>query len=360
MCDFSSIEAYTDRLADGEPDTFLGEGDELVMFLASSGTTGKSKVLPLSARGAQDVQDQMLFGAGQWYIRQTYPWDLTRMLTISNSAVIHEPTKGGHKVGVISSVIYAKLNETSTLLTTTPPLSLPIRNEAVCNYIHALFGLRDRDISMIRAVFIHQFLTLIRCINLNHDHLVSDVRRGRIKEDLDITESLRSEINAHLSPMPQRADELAREFAKGSDGIVQRLWPQLNRISGIWSGSTNAMYYEEARNLLGPNIPIISFSYIASEGFMGANLDITRPGPPRYTVIPDSMYYEFLPVVDEQIRDLADIKPQELLLSHQLQVGKEYELFITSMSGLFRYRVGDVVKLAGFYQQAPQLEFMYR
>ena len=360
VCDFSHFEGYINRMANGEKDAFFGDRDGLVMFLASSGTTGKNKILPISVQGARDLQDQVLFGAYQWELRKRFPWDLTRMLTVSNSAVIHNHTKAGHKVGVVSSVIYSKLNEMSTLLTTTPPLSLPLKNEFVCNYVHALFGLRDKDISMIRNVFIYQFLTLIRSIKLNHKDLVDDIRRGRIKEDLDIDADLRSEINGHLSPMPERAAELEREFAKGFDGLVQRIWPKVSRISGIWSGSTNTMYYEEARQLLGPDIPVLSFSLMASEGFLGANLEVTRPGPPRYTLIPSTAYYEFLPIVGDHIPPLADVRPRDLLLSHQLRVGGQYELFITNPSGLFRYRIGDIVRVAGFYQQAPQVEFLYR
>ncbi|XP_043234177.1 probable indole-3-acetic acid-amido synthetase GH3.9 isoform X1 [Amphibalanus amphitrite] len=360
VCDFSNVEEYINRMANGEKNAFLGDEDELVLFSASSGTTGKNKLIPVTVEGAKSLQDQVLFGAYQWALRERFPWDLTRILTVKNSPLVHKPTKAGHKVGVVSSVIYSKLNEMTTLLTTTPPLSLPMKNESVCNYIHALFGLRDKHISMIRNGYIFQFLTLIRGIKMNQKSLVEDIRRGQIKEDLDIDEKLRSEINAHLSPMPERAAELEKEFAKGFDGLIPRVWPKVTRISGIWSGNTNAMYYKEARAMLGPNIPIFSFSLMASEGFLGANLELTRPGPPRYTLIPDAVYYEFLPIVGDHIPELADIRPQDLLLGHQLEVGKEYEMFITNPSGLFRYRLGDVVRVAGFYQQAPQVEFLYR
>ena len=120
------------------------------------------------------------------------------------------------------------------------------------------------------------------------------------------------------------------------------------------------MYYKEAKDLLGPSIAIVSPPYVASEGTLGAELEVARSGPVRYTLIPHTMYYEFLPIVGDRIQDLADIRPQDLLLSHQVDVGKEYELFITNSSSLFRYRLGDVVKVAGFYHQAPQVEFLYR
>ena len=347
-------------MADGEKRTLFGDGDEVKMFVKSSGTTGKSKVIPLSAKSAKDIQEHAIFGAYQWTYREAFPWDLNMMLSVTNSALNHGYSKGGYKIGAVFSVIHSKFGGLYSLLTTTPPLSLPLKDEFVCNYINALFGLRDRHISMISSVFIHQFLTLIRCIKINYKDLTNDVRRGRIKEDLDISENLRAEVNSHLAPMPTRAAELEREFAKGFDGFVGRIWPDVNRVCGLWSGSTNMLYYMEAKELLGSNIPILSFLYMASEGLLGFNLEATRPGTPLYTLIPSINYYEFLPIVGDCIQDLADINPEDLLLSHEVEVGKVYEIFITNSSGLFRYRMGDVVRVAGFYQQAPQVEFLYR
>ena len=44
----------------------------------------------------------------------------------------------------------------------------------------------------------------------------------------------------------------------------------------------------------------------------------------------------------------------------QVQEGKEYELVLTNVSGLYRYRLGDVVKISGFLNQCPIFEFQYR
>jgi hypothetical protein len=44
----------------------------------------------------------------------------------------------------------------------------------------------------------------------------------------------------------------------------------------------------------------------------------------------------------------------------QAEIGELYEVVITNASGLYRYRLGDVVKVCGFHHQAPIVEFMYR
>ncbi|XP_037087502.1 jasmonoyl--L-amino acid synthetase JAR1-like [Pollicipes pollicipes] len=93
---------------------------------------------------------------------------------------------------------------------------------------------------------------------------------------------------------------------------------------------------------------------------MGSNIECTRPGPPRYTLIPNIMFFEFLPIVNDRIPDLDEINPKELLLSEQLELNKTYEVIITNSSGFYRLRLGDVVRVVGFYQQAPQIEFLFR
>ncbi|XP_037087511.1 GH3 domain-containing protein-like [Pollicipes pollicipes] len=72
------------------------------------------------------------------------------------------------------------------------------------------------------------------------------------------------------------------------------------------------------------------------------------------------MFFEFLPIVNDRIPDLDEINPKELLLSEQLELNKTYEVIITNSSGFYRLRLGDVVRVVGFYQQAPQIEFLFR
>ena len=40
-----------------------------------------------------------------------------------------------------------------------------------------------------------------------------------------------------------------------------------------------------------------------------------------------------------------------------VEVGKEYELVITTYAGLYHYCVGDIVRVTGFHNSAPQFHF---
>ena len=64
-------------------------------------------------------------------------------------------------------------------------------------------------------------------------------------------------------------------------------------------------------------------------------------------------FFEFLPVG----RDDGD---DETKLPRDLDVGTDYELVVTTLGGLCRYRIGDVVKHVGYHGEAPLVTFMYR
>ena len=105
VCDFSSVENYINRMANGEQGTLFGDGDEVVMFVTSSGTTGKNKVMPASVQSAKDMHDQVYFGAYPRAVQEVFPWDLTKILAVSNSPSTHKRTVDGHKIGMASGLV---------------------------------------------------------------------------------------------------------------------------------------------------------------------------------------------------------------------------------------------------------------
>lgn len=94
-------------------------------------------------------------------------------------------------------------------------------------------------------------------------------------------------------------------------------------------------------------------SVIHVSGLIGVNLWPQQESR-QYLLCPRSMFCEFIPE-----EDLDSEQPKTLLMG-QLQEGHNYELLVTNASGLFRYRIGDVVKVVGYHNQCPKVEFQYR
>ena len=54
------------------------------------------------------------------------------------------------------------------------------------------------------------------------------------------------------------------------------------------------------------------------------------------------------------------VKSENYMTLDKLEIGKEYEIILTNMSGFYRYRIMDVIKVTGYYNQSPMITFQYR
>lgn len=75
---------------------------------------------------------------------------------------------------------------------------------------------------------------------------------------------------------------------------------------------------------------------------------------PCYLLAPRSMFFEFIPL------ERTHEQQPKTLFGEELEPGCSYELVVTTLSGLYRYRIGDVVKVVRFHNSCPVVEFQYR
>ncbi|KAG6412110.1 hypothetical protein SASPL_124778 [Salvia splendens] len=100
-------------------------------------------------------------------------------------------------------------------------------------------------------------------------------------------------------------------------------------------------------------LPVISAMYVSSECAVGINFDpFCNPSEVSYTFMPQAAYMEFLPLDDLEFSEPVDLV--------NVEIGKEYELVVTTYNGLYRYRVGDIFRVTGFHNSAPQFRFLAR
>ena len=90
-----------------------------------------------------------------------------------------------------------------------------IDSETEAVYVSLLFAIRDRDLIHMDGGFASALYNMMKFIEVNWRDLVADVRSGRLKESLNVSEDHRRVINTHLVPDPERAHELETEFEKG-------------------------------------------------------------------------------------------------------------------------------------------------
>ena len=224
-------------------------------------------------------------------------------------------------------------------------------------YAQLLCGLVHRaDVLRVGAVFASGFLRAIHFLEKHWRRLCRDIRVGEL--DAEITDrAVRAAVGRVLRADPALADAIEDACDRPSwQGVIRRVWPNTKYIDVIVTGAM--AQYIPTMEYYGGGLPLACTMYASSECYFGLNLNpICNPNEVTYTLIPTMCYFEFLPVdsgstTEPDRRDLVDLV--------DVKLGREYELVVTTYSGLYRYRVGDVLRVAGFKNAAPMFSFLRR
>lgn len=237
-------------------------------------------------------------------------------------------------------------------LYTTPAPAFEVPSEKDTLYLHLLFALKDPSVGTLESNFASTIFYAFVALQERWQELVEDIERGTVSNALALEPKVRARLEALMKPDLDRAAQLKAHFQDGFRAIVKRLWPKVNLVLAVDSGS-NQIYGEMLRESYCQGVPFYSPFYAATEGLIGVNLWPEEPTR-RYLLCPRSMFCEFLPE--------SSLEEEELhtLLMEEVKEGHNYELVITNASGLYRYCIGDIVKVVGFHNQCPIVEFQYR
>ncbi|KAL5203514.1 hypothetical protein ABZP36_014466 [Zizania latifolia] len=227
-------------------------------------------------------------------------------------------------------------------------------------YCHLLCGLRRWDaVDCIRAAYAAGLVRAVRLLQSKWRQLCDDLESGTVCADVVTNAAMRGAVQDVLAgPRPELADR-ARRICRREDwrGVLRDLWPEARYISCVTTGIME-QYFRAIKHFAGAALPVLGTDYLASECPIGVNLDRTSPPEDTtYVLLPTAAYFEFIPFdIDAGGRSDAT-EPVDIT---GVEVGMTYEVVITTFRGLYRYRLGDVVKVAGFHNAAPRLQFVTR
>ncbi|KAF8836519.1 hypothetical protein BDN67DRAFT_911028 [Paxillus ammoniavirescens] len=217
--------------------------------------------------------------------------------------------------------------------------------------IHALFCLACRDLDRLAMTFTPLFIDLIRYVDEEWDTFLSCIKDGTIP-DLEGIDHVRTYLQVHLHANPERAAEL-REIGPPFScvGWAARVWPRLRMLATISSGPF-ATALPKVRSILGPTIVVRGLGYGATECGIAVPYDVDDLDT---FVLQSEDVIEFLDVAAEETH-------QNILQASDLEVGKQYQIVVTTRDGLWRYLLGDVVDIVGFDGDdgSPVLKYLGR
>lgn len=246
-------------------------------------------------------------------------------------------------------LVYTSPNE--TILCSDPFQSM---------YSQMLCGLIMREqVLRMGAVFASGLLRAIRFLQLNWQQLCQDIRTGTLNPKVT-DPSVRECISKILAPNQELADFITKECeGENWECIIPRIWPYTKYLDVIVTGAM--AQYIPTLDYYSGGLPLPCTMYASSECYFGLNLNpMSKPSQVSYTIMPNMGYFEFLPHDPANPVHFSRDSPPHLVDLADVEVGKEYELVITTYSGLCRYHVGDILQVTSFYNKAPQFKFIRR
>ncbi len=120
---------------------------------------------------------------------------------------------------------------------------------------------------------------------------------------------------------------------------IHEIWPNLEIY--CHGGVSFEPYKKGFEKLLGRPITYIE-TYLASEGFLAYQ---THPNSDMQLVLNNGIFFEFIPFNDRNFdEDGSMVQYPETLMIDEVEEGKEYALLISTVSGAWRYLIGDTIK----------------
>lgn len=318
----------------------------------SSGTMGNPKRLPMSDNSIEISNRYLtkyIYGLLEEKLGDT--WFDGRSMSLTESAAHVGSLKCGASYGALSVKLSLQYRDYLPMFFTSPDEAAYPEPDTNTRYLHARFGLMDKNITSAGASFFSFFLELLRYIEKNWEILVNDIETGTIDPSIKMSSDVRKSLLAKIEPQPERAKELREIFEQGFDEpFVPKVWPNMRYIMGVGTGGFKTYAEKISEKYTGDSIKQLRMGLTASEGLFSVPYDLDRDDA---VLVPDSVFYEFLPL--DAGEDFSQIVTMD-----KLEVGKDYEILITNCSGFYRYRMRDAIHVAGKYNDTPTIEFLFR
>ncbi|XWS52080.1 hypothetical protein CRYUN_Cryun11dG0036500 [Craigia yunnanensis] len=253
--------------------------------------------------------------------------------------------------------------------------SVMIKHQA--EHVQSIVGLIQRDkVGTFSSAFASTVLRVIKFLEDYWKELCSNIKAGQISAWITDV-GCRNAVSLIMKPNPELAKVIEHICScKSWEGIIKKLWPKAKSIRGI---TTGVMSQNTATlDFYGGGLPLVSAFYVSSEAFFGINFEpLTKPSDMSYIFVLNMAYFEFLPLKKDSVTmsqevqfngvshhdsiemksNNEDTEPVDLV---NVKPGQCYELVVTTYTGLYRYKVGEIILVTGFHNKTPQLQIVGR
>ena len=341
--DYEHLRPYVELAQNGESSVLTAA--PVLMFTMTSGSTGLPKLIPVTETTRRNHRQLTRF----WYYRALvdHPDLFSGKLLGVVSPAVEGRTAGGIPFGAASGLIYQSSPSWIQHAYAAPYEIAGVKDFEAKYYLTMRLAL-EQDITFFGTPNPSTILKLVESANSAKDEIIKDIRDGAISPRCNVPPEMRAALTGRLKKNPDRARRL--ESLIKNDGRLRpkEYWPRLQLI-GCWKAGTVGVRLHEFDRWFGRSTPVRDLGYMASEAQM--TLPISDSGSAGILAL-DENFYEF--IAESEIGSSSPT----LLTCAELEEGSSYYLILTTPGGLYRYDINDVVRVAGFFNRTPLIEFV--
>lgn len=311
---YAGLEPWIEKIQAGEPRVLTV--DPVTHLIPTSGSSGARKLIPFT-RGLQREFDRaiapwvsdlvhrhpdLLRGPAYWSISPPPQREEEISSVVPIGFASDADYLGGHKSWLVRSALASPRR-------LTPRCDLDtFRHETLLALLLAA------DLRLI-SVWHPSFLTLL-------------------------LEALPGRWETLLSEITRAAPARAHSLRQANPFHPASIWPKL-RVVSCWGDGMAEWPMAELRRRL-PGVCLQAKGLLATEACVSIPIDDHHP------VAVGSHFFEFIDAKERFVR------------IRELQCGESYEVIVTTGGGLWRYRLGDRVRVTGFLGETPSIRFLER
>ena len=319
-----------------------------VMYAQTSGTTGEPKNIPILKASIESYkQSQSLFSYTQYsYDKEVYSGKLLAIV----SPDIEGTLSTGTPYGAISGLIYKSMPTLLRYSYLLPFEIFTISDYDLKYYLICAFALSSENITLIATPNPSTILRLKDIIDTSLENLLQDIESGNLSWIKEIDSEKKQRIISKFKPNKLRASQLRELKKKKGSLIMSDIWPNLRLITTWTSGNCSTLLPSLKAQLSSKSF-IGEVGYMSSEFRGTVNLDI------RNEIQVPTLNENFFEFVE---RDEWGSEGPVFLMLHEIELSKDYYIFVTTQNGLYRYFINDIIQVTGKYHNTPTIKFIQK
>jgi hypothetical protein len=341
---YEYFEPYLARVRRGQWHALLA--DRCVhMFALTSGTTAARKFIPVTPQYLADYRRSW----NLWGLRAYWDHPSIKLRPIVQMSGEWDEFRAEADIpcGSVTGLTATMQKRVVRFVYCVPPCVGSIKDSAAKYYVALRLSLA-RPVGMIIAANPSTLIALARAGDQQKEALIRDLFDGTLCARFDIPASIRAQLARRLRRRsPQRARELEAIVRRTGTLYPRDYWPS-DCLLGNWTGGSVGAYVRHYPRYFG-NMPVRDIGLIASEGRMTIPFS---DGTPSGVLDITSHYYEFIP------EEEADSPQPTVMAAHEVEEGRNYFIVPTTAFGLYRYHICDLVRVTGFFNRTPLVEFL--